>query len=385
MTEFERTVFDVAIVGAGPAGSATARWLALRGWHVALLERSCFDAPRVGESLPPNVQEQLRELGVWNDFLALQPLPSWGTMSVWGDDAQYAHAHLFNPYGCGWHVDRRAFDELLANAAEAAGVSVLRVITLQRAEYAEDGWWLQSHADQRQEGLVPRTLRARVLIDATGRRAQIARSLGARRILFDHLVGVAVNWAGIDAAQQNHLLVEAVREGWWYSAPLPADTTACAHAVIVMLMTDADLCRRLGLSNLQQWQDVLSSSHATRARLERARPGSAPRVYSARSHRVRRDVASDPRPWLAVGDASLSLDPISGNGVIHALRTARSAADVVSEILDKPQARNSVLAEYEAARDEECTKYLLERAVYYAAEDRFDSPFWRRRRVMAQL
>lgn len=69
-------VFDAAVVGAGPAGSATARWLALQGWRVALLERTRFEAPRIGESLAPNVREPLCELGLWSEFLALVPLPS---------------------------------------------------------------------------------------------------------------------------------------------------------------------------------------------------------------------------------------------------------------------------------------------------------------------
>ena len=109
--------FDVAVVGAGPAGSATARWLALRGQRVALLERSRFDVPRVGESLAPAVQPLLVELGVWRQFLALKPLPSYGTRSHWGEATPRMHSHLLSPWGCGWHVDRRAFDLMLAQAA----------------------------------------------------------------------------------------------------------------------------------------------------------------------------------------------------------------------------------------------------------------------------
>ena len=64
--------FDVAIIGAGPAGSAAARRLAGGGCRVALVERTRFDEPRVGESLPPAVQPLLSELGVWRDFMQLE-------------------------------------------------------------------------------------------------------------------------------------------------------------------------------------------------------------------------------------------------------------------------------------------------------------------------
>ena len=63
--------FDVAVVGAGPAGSATARRLARSGCRVVLLEQSRFDAPRVGESLAPSTNALLTELGVWPRFTGL--------------------------------------------------------------------------------------------------------------------------------------------------------------------------------------------------------------------------------------------------------------------------------------------------------------------------
>jgi len=376
----EGIFFDAVVVGAGPAGSATARWLALRGARVALLERTRFEAPRIGESLAPNVQEPLQALGLWSEFLALAPLPSWGTRSLWGDDAPQSHSHLLNPYGCGWHVDRRAFDAMLAHGAAAAGAALFQGTALQRSVFRDGRWWLQTTADATPGAAPDPTLCARVLIDATGRRAQAARALGAQRMLFDHLVGVAVQWADVDAAEQGHLLVETAREGWWYSAPLPAGRRPEARPMIAMLMTDADLCGRLRLGAAERWQAILQSTGATRRRLGAAHRVSAPRVHCAHSQRLRRDGANDAGPWLAVGDATLAVDPISGSGVLRALRGARAAADAVSELLARPRDGQQTVAAYEAACDRDCTNYLLERAQYYAAEQRFDTPFWQRRR-----
>lgn len=377
-----RGVFDAAVVGAGPAGSATARWLALQGWRVALLERTHFEVPRIGESLPPNVQEPLRELGLWSEFLALAPLPSWGTCSLWGDEAQESRSHLFNPYGCGWHVDRRAFDRMLANGAAAVGATLFEGVALQPCLHWDGCWWLQTTPSTLKARATGQTLCARVLIDATGRRAQVARMLGAQRMLFDRLVGVAVHWTGVDATELGHLLVEAAREGWWYSAPLPSGGQHKADSMIAMLMTDADLFGQLRLAIAEPWQVILQSTQATRQRLGPAHPTSTPQVHCAHSQRLRRDGANDAGPWLAVGDSTLAVDPISGSGVVRALRTARAAADTVSELLALPHAWHRTLAAYEAERDKECTNYLLERAQYYAAEQRFDTPFWQRRQVM---
>ena len=380
----ETCIFDAAVVGAGPAGSATALALARRGWRVALLERTRFEQPRIGESLAPNVQEPLRALGVWPTFMALAPLPSCGTVSTWGDAVPQSHSHLHNPYGCGWHVDRRAFDRMLADAAAAAGAHLVEGVAVKRSSYRDGAWWLETTPRASQGDAENQPVVARVLIDATGRRAHVARALGAKRILFDRLVGVAVQWSGVDAAEREHLLVETARDGWWYSAPLPQGAHAECDAMIAMLMTDADLCAQLHLTDPDRWQAILQLTQSTCQRLDGACRISRPIVHCAHSQRLRRDGATTEGPWLAVGDAALAVDPISGSGVLRALRTARAATDTVCELLARPQAAQNVLTAYEDERDKECTTYLFERAQYYAAEPRFNSPFWQRRQVLAQ-
>lgn len=377
--ERDSDVFDVAVVGAGPAGAATARWLARDGWRVATIERGAVDTPRVGESLAPTVQESLRALGVWSEFLALEPLPSWGTRSVWGDSAPQSHSHLASPYGCGWHVDRPAFDGLLAAAAARAGAAV---VNGQVCECRHDGehWRLVVRATTGGEPHHDRhDVRARVVIDATGRRAQIARALGSTRLLLDHLVGVSTLWAGVPDDQRSHLLVESSTTGWWYSAPLPKAAGDVDGRMIAVLMTDADLCAAGQLSSQAKWSAALHESAATRARLGEGWRTSTPRVHSAVSHRLRRRLDQDVGPWLAVGDAALAVDPVSGSGILRALRTARAAAEAAGQVLRRRSAWRQILAAYERDRDEECTQYLVERAGYYASEQRFDTPFWRRR------
>ena len=114
-----------------------------------MVERSAFDAPRVGETLSPAVQPLLVELGVWEEFQALCSLPSWGTRAVWGGAEPQEHSRdIAIPYGCGWHVDRRRLDQMLADAAVEAGASLrtqARLVECQRQ--GGDGWLLalESH------------------------------------------------------------------------------------------------------------------------------------------------------------------------------------------------------------------------------------------------
>ena len=117
---------NVAVLGGGPAGTATALALARAGRSVMVLERSRYESVRVGETLPPDIREPLSELGVWDRFERDGHAPSPGIASAWGHADLYDNDFVFNPYGHGWHIDRRRFDATLADAADEAGVDVQR-------------------------------------------------------------------------------------------------------------------------------------------------------------------------------------------------------------------------------------------------------------------
>jgi flavin-dependent dehydrogenase len=334
-----------------------------------MIERSRFDIPRVGESLAPAMQPLLMQLGVWEAFLSLHPLPSHGTCALWGDRAPVMHSHLVSPWGCGWHVDRCAFDRMLSEAANRAGAAVFSATTCIECKETSGVWTLTLQPSSERGGQAW-TLRARVVIDATGRAARLAPWLGASRVLLDHLVGIATLFDRIDTEGNGHVMVESTGDGWWYSAPVSDGR------MMAMLMTDADLCGRGQLSSRPVWQARLQAAEATQRRLAGAAAVWGPRVFCALSQRLRR--RNWRLPWLAVGDATLAVDPISGSGLVRALSTARAAAESVAALLDG-QAR-SAIEDYEADRDRECTSYLFERAAYYGIEQRWrQSPFWGRR------
>ena len=362
--------FDVAVVGAGPAGAATARRLARSGCRVVLLEHSTFDEPRVGESLSPAVQPLLRDLGVWSEFLALQPLPSHGTQSLWGDAEPQCHSHVFTAWCCGWHVDRLGFDQMLAQAAQSAGATLHCATKLVGCDWALDHWEL--HLVKHTCGSKPHYLRftAKIVIDATGRGARVARCLGADRLLFDRLVGIAQQFNGVEVTNEGFLTVETASEGWWYTAPMPGGR------MLVMLMTDSDLCARGGFASHSTWVKQLQTTQLASKRLARAIPISQLRVCSAISQRLQRHEMG--KPWLTVGDAALSVDPISGSGVVRALRSAAAGAEVALKLLGGRTV--DTIATYEAERNAECSAYIHERAMYYGTEQRWsESVFWQRR------
>jgi flavin-dependent dehydrogenase len=271
-------------------------------------------------------------------------------------------------YMNGWHIDRLSFDQMLAQAAVKAGTRLYLGTRVDGCRsIGEEGFALNI---VNSEGV--HELRAKFLVDASGRHPCMAGWLGAHRAIFDRLVGVAVQFCDDNALSNCYTLVETTTDGWWYSAPV------CHNRSVAILMTDGDIIRSNNMDLLTNWQKALQRAKLTDARIKGCNLCWGPRVFSAVSQRLMKDPA-DSKPWLAVGDAALSVDPITGSGVIRALRMANEAAMAALAVLNgDPEA----MAKYEAQRNAECTKYLIERLMYYGMEERWlESTFWKRRDI----
>lgn len=342
---------DVAIVGGGPAGSAAAIALSRCGYSVALLERSAYAGVRIGETLAPSVRRLLTSLDVWDEFVAQKHARSWGIRSAWGTGELYENDFIANPYGVGWHVDRARFDAMLARAAGRAGATLHVGAHVRSCEESSSGWVARFGPRRR--------LRAKFLIDATGRRSSLARLLGVRRTCHDRLIGAAIFFRA--AGPDSFTLVEASARGWWYSARLQGGRLVAAY------MTDADLYGK-------SWRRHLHRAPHTRARLAGLTLESGPQVFSASSSRLETPCG---RNWLAVGDAAMAFDPLSSQGVFRAIESGLEAAAAIDAHFAGAM---DALPEYARSLQERFQKYLAVRAAYYGRERRWlQSEFWRRR------
>ncbi|MEP7305145.1 MAG: tryptophan 7-halogenase [Acidobacteriota bacterium] len=362
--------FDVVIVGGGPAGTATAIALAKAGRparSVAVLERSGYERARIGETLPPEARIPLAQLGVWERFLEQRHAPSPGTAAAWGREELEENDFIFNPYGNGWHLDRSRFDATLASAAADAGATIHRHARMTACQRAASGDWLVKYVcDDR-----PCELRARFLVDATGRACMAARRQGAERLSSDRMIGVVGLFAAPSRDQEYRTLVEASADGWWYSAWLPGGR------LIVAFMTDADLLPMGQPQLLSNWLRQLQQTVHTRART------SAPTVELTQRPLQWINAASEVlgcssgTGWLATGDAACSFDPLSSQGIFKALQLGLLAAETIDEMLGTPKARGY---DWSLKNRHRFDRYLRTRRAYYGLERRWpDAVFWRRR------
>src|SRR5215207_7268535 len=365
---------DVVILGGGPAGAAAA--LSLRSHapklSVALVEQSGYDAPRVGETLPPTAQVVLEQLGVWETFVGQGHVAAYGTCSAWGSDELFDNEFIYHPAGRGWHLDRRRFDRMLAREAAHRGVTTYSGCKFTNSSpNGRGGWLLNTQAGRGSDVWIE----ASFVIDATGRRAAFAGQRGVRKVLLDRLLGVSVTFGAREAEPfaDTYTLVEAWEEGWWYSALLPEDR------VVVFCMSDADIVKRRGLNSAGGWLGLLERTSHTRERVRHATPLGAPSAHAAHTHRLERVTGGR---WLAVGDAATTFDPLSSQGVLKSLRSGVLASYAVA---DHFKGIASGLEKYEALTTREFKAYTAARADFYGREGRWaESPFWLRRRALAR-
>ena len=287
----------------------------------------------------------------------------------WGDTGIRYSDYLFEPYGHGYHVDRAAFDaQLTAAVSRTGGVVVRRTRAEPIARHSANGWTLTAVDSA---GRTAR-LTARFLVDATGRSAAVARNRGSRRRRFDRLVGVAARYALPPAGSDltDRLLVESVDTGWWYAIALPTGQA------VVVFVTDADVIRQRSSLVRHLWLREFARTTLIRALL--------PGLGDPPSVAVRSVDTSILEPmhgpgWVAVGEAGVAHDPLSGRGVLDALESGSAAATAIDRALDGD---SGALDAFARQRLERFHQYLEQRREIYERELRWaTSSFWASRRA----
>ena len=354
---------DVGIVGGGVAGCAAAIALARQGRSVVVFERAAYEHTRIGETLPPRARLLLEELDVWQQFANDGHLPASGTLAAWGSEDLHETQFLFNPYGSGWHLDRRKFESRFAQWAEEAGARVLRNVRARQIDsLADRGWRVDVERTERQ------SLDCAVLIDASGRASFVARRLGAERLNYDRLVGLYQFFRAPTDLNDTRTMVEARRTGWWYSSYLPN------AGLLAAFMTDAHLLPPGPRALRAYWRHELDRTTYTRRRVDAACPLGMIHTTRANSYQMS---AMSGENWLAVGDAAMAFDPLSSQGLYNALRSAVEASRAVQQHFAGDR---TGLRDYAVREQQRFPRFLNMRSAYYGREMRWrDSAFWHTR------
>ncbi len=354
-------IFDVAIAGAGPAGSIAARHLAQAGRHVLMLDRLRPTTPKLGETLPGAARRLLMREGL-GALVSADPFhaPVCGGLVVWGDDQPQVTDALRDPYGPGLRLDRGRFDLALRQASLSAG-SQWSPTEVRHLERNSDHWLI--HRD------TGAPVRARMIIDATGRAARLLRLLRQPRDRGPPLVALYQIARPEKNATMERTLIEARPGGWSNDGKLSDNSWAIGYH------TQPQDAVRLHKHAAERALTITHAPHL--ATYLGALSWQGPVI----SRDARSLAAATPcgPGWFAVGDAALAFDPIAGQGLFNALRTGLAAAKA---ILTDPVAG---AASYAAELARVTAIYLDRRQALYTAEMRWSAQaFWRNQRAPAQ-
>lgn len=369
---------DILIIGAGVAGCTAA--IALAGSHrVVLVDKLAEPAERIGECLPPAGRRILRRLNLLEEFEKdaageVRALKSMGMRSYWGTGSAQITDHLRNPDGHGWHLDRRAFERSLRETALQRGVQGCWPAKLQSTRYENGRWHVTAADDQAPSGNAVYHFETKFVIDASGRSSHFARKKGLARNHFDKLVAC---WAVLPDREQNKMgTISACEKGWWYTAALPG------RKRVLALQTDADLLDRAAVKSADGFTGLARTDPHVAAILERSGGEIDYRGTVAANSTCLARVAG--RQWAALGDAAMSFDPLSSQGMFNAMAGAMQLADLVRETgcIDNPAAENTerFYTTYTGQMAQIWQHYLYHKHVFYGRERRWkEAEFWKRR------
>jgi geranylgeranyl reductase family protein len=289
-------VFDVAIVGSGPAGAACAAFCARAGLRTLLLERETFPREKVcGDCLNPACWPVLERLGVADSVQAL-PHGKLARVEFIAIGGHVVSVEL--PADAEIAVKRSLFDQVLMRRAIEDGARVVEDATINAIAQPT------SRADAWQVSAGGETLHARVLVAADGRNSTVARLLGLLPKIERERVGLQTH-IPLPAAFGERVVLQFLPEGYSGQAPVNEDElNLCLvgkPAAMPALRHWAE--QNFGVARDHVWRTI---TPLRRAALQPAQAG-----------------------LFLVGDAARVVEPFTGEGIYYALRSGELAAEAL--------------------------------------------------------
>jgi len=342
------TPYDAIVVGAGPAGSASAALLAKDGFRVLLLDRAVFPRDKAcGEYTSPETESALARIGALDmvERAGARRLSSMRVISPGGRTFSMDYGSMREAKGKQvLATPRRALDATLVEYAVKCGAEL-------RQQAKVEGVTLR---DGRASGVVCREqggsgheIEGRLVIGADGVHSAVVRSLGLGAPLrWPQNLGMVAHYRGYNGLDDWGEMHVSSR-GYAGLAPLSG---GLLNVGLVMPMSRAR--HLVGKSASDRFTSFALSFPGVRNRLQGAERISQVRGVGPIGTRVKR--TSGPC-YMLVGDAAGFFDPFTGEGVYKALRGAELAAQVAVLALEKGDLSVRSLARYSRLRQQEFT------------------------------
>ncbi len=344
-------LYDVAIIGGGPAGSTAATLLAQGGQRVVVLEREKFPRFHIGESLLPFSTTTFDRLGV-REEMDRAFMPKFGGEIVAGCGTREVKFYFKDGFRSqrdrAYQVTRSEFDQLLLNNSRAKGAEVREETTVQKIVLQEDRIRLEAITDG-----APAIVEARYLLDCSGRQTVVGNFFQLKKS-YEHLqkFSVFAHFENVDRPSGiDGTLIRMVRGPNQWIWMIPLTPTRMSVGVVM----DTISFRALKLSPEAALEKCLNEQPLVVGRMTRAERVTP--VYSAGDYSYRNVRLSGER-WLLAGDAAGFIDPVFSSGVYMAVMSGEKAADVLNQVLQDPSRRRKLFRSYERRINSVMNLYL---------------------------
>jgi geranylgeranyl reductase family protein len=321
---------DVLVVGGGPAGAATAYWLARAGHDVVVVEKKRFPREKTcGDGLTPRAVKQLTDMGLaerltgFHRFDGLRAVAHQQTLELrWPEHPVYP-SH-------GYVVRRRDLDAFVADRAVEAGAQ-LRTGTEAVAPLLRDGLVVGATVADKQAG-TREDLRARYVVVADGANSRFGRALGTSR---------RRSWPQ-GMAIRGYFESPLHADPWIESSLDVRDRNGASLPGYGWIFPLGDGQINVGIGLLSTFRDF-RSVNTTHIMNEFAATapgywGISPDTATSEPTGGRLPMGGSIQPkvgpgWIVVGDAAGSINPFNGEGIDYAYETGRLAAGLLDEAL----------------------------------------------------
>jgi flavin-dependent dehydrogenase len=350
-------------LGGGPAGAAAARWLAILGRSVVLIEKSPFPRPHIGESLTGGVLPLLDVLELRGAVENAGFLRPRRVLLKWAGKTELHE--LDGPPG--FQVDRCRFDSLMLDAAQSAGVRVFQPARATEITPRTHNLGWNISVQQPDGKAFPLT--CEFLIDATGRASGGKRATGAAT------VALYAYWTG-PGIVGDETRVEAGPSEWYWGAPVSAE----AFNASVFVDKDRYKAGVAEAGSMDRfYRELIHSSELLRDCLK-GRCGDI-RTCDATSLACSNPIDGH---YIKIGEAAFTIDPLSSQGVQTSIGSALHAAAVIHTMIEHPDDSGLARDFYVHRQQRAIAFHASHSTEFYAqATTKFNTPFWIRRSTYA--
>lgn len=355
--------FDIGIIGGGPAGSATAAYLAKVGLKCVIFESEIFPRPHVGESLVPSSTRVFKELGFLNQmeeagfprkygaaWTSAQKAPIYD-MSLDGLEADCHTPVRFDEReqpgvdrNYTYHVDRGKFDLLLLQHAHQLGAKVYEGVQVKSVDFSESSRPRINFSIAHKEV----STSVRMVVDASGRRTLLGNQLNLK--VKDPIFNQCALHTWFEGYDRGVLARDESQKEFIFIHFLPITNTWVWQIPITKTITSFGVVsqkKRFTMSRQNRerffWDCINSRPELSEAlkAAKQIRPLKDEGDYSYAMKQISGD------NFVLVGDAARFVDPIFSTGVSIALNSARFVSADIIKAAEKGVFSKESFATYE--------------------------------------